>query len=214
MPLADEIKSRLSPGDKVSFAHGGKRMFGTVQKLNPKRALVLCPSRTTNTAAQGWSVSYGILTIESAQADYSGQEQEAAALARRLMDKHDLQQWRFELDEATSRAAICRYRSRTIGLSRLFVRQASAADLRDAILHEIAHALAGPGHHHDSTWKQIAQSIGCTGARCYEEPFTPKRWLRKCPNGCFPPSTSNKRLRLICKKCRAVIVYEHNSERM
>ncbi|MGI9337944.1 MAG: SprT-like domain-containing protein [Gammaproteobacteria bacterium] len=212
MPPRDEIKSRLSRGDKVSFVHGGGQIFGTVQKLNPTMVIVLCPSRdSASTATKEWNVPYRLLAIESVRADYSGQEQEAAALARRLMDEHDLQQWHFAWDEATSRAGVCRYDKHTIGLSRLFVRQASAAELRDTILHEIAHALAGPGHHHDHVWKEIAQSIGCSGDRCCEKPFAPKQWLRRCPNGCFPPRASNRRsFRLICRKCRARIIHERN----
>lgn len=212
MSRINEIKSRLSLGDKVSFEHGGEQIFGTVQKLNPTRAILLCSSGDLATdTTQVWHVSYRALTIESARADYGEQERAAATLARQLMDEHNLQQWHFELDEATSRAGVCRYNSQTIGLSRLFVRKASEAKLRDTILHEIAHALAGPGHHHDRVWKEIAIRIGCSSDRCCGESFVPKRWLQKCPNGCFPPRTSNRRARLICKKCRARIVYEHNN---
>lgn len=210
------IKSRLSPGDKVSFVHKGERISGVVQKLNPKRAIVLPPeTEHENESGKIWDVPYRLLTLESPEMNYGAQEQAAAELARRLMNEHNLGEWRFQMDEATSRAAVCRYTSKIIGLSRLFIRHASEADLRDAILHEIAHALAGPRHNHDAVWRRVAQSIGCTGNRCYHKSFAPAPWLLKCPNGCFPPrKVKRRRHGAICRNCRSRVFYEPNRELM
>ncbi len=53
------------------------------------------------------------------------------------------------------------------------------------ILHEIAHALVGPGHGHDSVWRTQALKIGCTGSRCVPEdaPKLEGNWIGVCPQG-------------------------------
>ena len=38
--------------------------------------------------------------------------------------------------------------------------------MKNTLLHEIAHALAGHEHNHDEVWKATARSIGCDGCRC------------------------------------------------
>jgi hypothetical protein len=39
-------------------------------------------------------------------------------------------------------------------------------EVKDTILHEIAHGLT-PGHNHDSVWRRKALEIGCNGERCF-----------------------------------------------
>jgi predicted SprT family Zn-dependent metalloprotease len=41
----------------------------------------------------------------------------------------------------------------------------------DVILHEVAHALAGPFVGHGPTWKTIAKEIGCSANRCVDIDF-------------------------------------------
>jgi predicted SprT family Zn-dependent metalloprotease len=43
----------------------------------------------------------------------------------------------------------------------------SREDVLDTILHEIAHALVGPGHDHDVFWQIRARSVGAKPIRCY-----------------------------------------------
>ena len=38
---------------------------------------------------------------------------------------------------------------------------------KDVVLHEIAHALTGPGHGHDWAWKQKCVLVGARPERCY-----------------------------------------------
>lgn len=111
--------------------------------------------------------------------------QDAYDLACRLRDEHGLGGWRIEFDNAKRRAGVCRHGSRTISLSAALTRLHDEAEVRETILHELAHALAGPRHQHDETWRAIAVSIGSTGERCVPEdaPRVVGSWLGVCEGG-------------------------------
>jgi len=94
-------------------------------------------------------------------------EQETIKLAAELMEKHLAGKfWRFELDNAKKRAGLCSYIERCIYISRVYLVVASDADVRDTILHEVAHAIAGPEAGHGRMWKLTASSIGARPERC------------------------------------------------
>ena len=110
---------------------------------------------------------------------------DARRLAGALMAEHGLASWRLEFDRAKRRAGICRYDRATIGLSAPLTRLHSESEVRDTVLHEIAHALAGPGAGHGPRWQAIARRIGCSGERCVsaESPRVPGAWVGTCPVG-------------------------------
>jgi predicted SprT family Zn-dependent metalloprotease len=70
-------------------------------------------------------------------------------------------------------------------LSAHFAERNGDDEVRDTILHEIAHALVGPGHGHDGVWKAKCREIGARPEACYgagvEMPRG--RWRACCP-GC------------------------------
>lgn len=109
----------------------------------------------------------------------------ALALGRALLREHGLDEWRLVLDGAKTRAGVCRYRSREIGLSRPLTRLHDESMVRDTILHEIAHALVGPQHGHDVVWREMAVRIGCSGERLLEAdaPRVRGDWVGTCPAG-------------------------------
>ena len=79
---------------------------------------------------------------------------DVTSTANRLLVEHGLAQqgWRFKFDRARLRAGQCRYRSKTITLSKHYVAlnvTTRPEEVLDTILHEIAHALAGGRHGHD-----------------------------------------------------------------
>jgi len=94
---------------------------------------------------------------------------EAKTLAISLIKEHGLTYdgWRFEFDTARNRAGVCKFRSKTIGLSKYLLPHMKDDKVEDTLLHEIAHALVGPQHGHDRVWQRQALAIGCNGARCY-----------------------------------------------
>lgn len=109
----------------------------------------------------------------------------ALDLARALLDEHGLPDWSTTLDRAKTRAGACRFGRRQITLSAPLTRLHSETEVRDTILHEIAHALAGPSHGHDEVWRAIAVRIGCSGKRCVppDAPRVEGSWRGTCPAG-------------------------------
>lgn len=98
---------------------------------------------------------------------------DVTSTANLLLTKHGLTQqgWRFKFDHAKRRAGCCRYRRKMITLSRHYVAMNLATrpdDVLDTILHEIAHALAGPRAGHGPEWKAICVQIGARPERCYD----------------------------------------------
>jgi predicted SprT family Zn-dependent metalloprotease len=99
---------------------------------------------------------------------------EAYTLAIELMTKHGLlaKGWQFSLDGALTRFGNCSFRDKSITLSRALAELNPADRVRDTILHEIAHALAGFEAKHGRLWKVVAHSIGARPERCYSSDDT------------------------------------------
>lgn len=136
---------------------------------------------------------------------------DALDLPRALLDRHGLIRWTVEWDSAKSRAGICRFREQTIGLSAPLTRLHGEAEVRDTILHEIAHALAGPEAKHGPRWRQVARSIGCSAQRCVPE--TSERiagtWLGVCPAGhCITRHRAPTRV-VTCPECSPAFDLRH-----
>lgn len=110
---------------------------------------------------------------------------DAFALAEHLLERHGLDGWSVAYDGAKSRAGVCRFGPRVLGLSAPLTALHDEAEVRDTILHEIAHALVGPRHGHDPTWRRTAMSIGSSGRRCVpvDAPAVSHAWLGVCPVG-------------------------------
>lgn len=110
---------------------------------------------------------------------------EVVALGRELLDRHGLTSWAFTLDGAKRRAGVCRFDRRTISVSRHLMSLYDVEQVRDTVLHEIAHALVGPKHGHDAVWRAKALAIGCSGSRLVdaEAPRAPAPWRGVCPRG-------------------------------
>ena len=65
---------------------------------------------------------------------------DAEALAHQLISDHGLSDWHFEFDRAVRRFGFCMHRARTITLSKRFTLLNPEPEVRNTILHEIAHA--------------------------------------------------------------------------
>lgn len=130
--------------------------------------------------------------------------------AHGLMAKYGLTAlgWKFKLDNAKKRAGLCRHGYKTVSLSKHYVAMNANSrpdDVIDTILHEIAHALVGPGHGHDEVWRDMCITVGAKPIRCYDSNtiVMPSGNLQATCGGC---STTFKRhkvkqARLYCAHC-------------
>jgi predicted SprT family Zn-dependent metalloprotease len=93
---------------------------------------------------------------------------DAINLANELLAEYELQAegWRVTIDKQKIRAGVCRYGPKTIGLSAYLIRLNEESEVRNTILHEIAHALT-PGAGHGPIWQAKALEIGARPDRCY-----------------------------------------------
>jgi Superfamily II DNA/RNA helicases, SNF2 family len=76
------------------------------------------------------------------------------------------QEWSLEYNKSPNKLGACWHQQKKIVLSVYLLNSREKSEVGDTLLHEIAHALVGPGHNHDDTWKETAKSIGCTGMIC------------------------------------------------
>lgn len=93
-------------------------------------------------------------------------------------------EWTLAFDRAKMRAGLTNFQTKTITLSEYMIRAASEQDVRNILLHEIAHALVGPYHGHDDVWRAKALEIGCDGCTYHGlGSFAEPLWTLDCPCG-------------------------------
>ena len=117
--------------------------------------------------------------------------EKARNIALKLMRQHGVSDYTFKWDRAVRRFGCHDGRMQTISLSRPMTQHESNENrVTNTILHEIAHALdyKKRGYsNHDSQWKRMATSIGCSGERCGSSDSVDKsrimKWIATCP-GC------------------------------
>jgi predicted SprT family Zn-dependent metalloprotease len=130
----------------------------------------------------------------------------ARKLALRLMREHAVPgDWVFQFDRSKVRFGKCNYGEKEISLSEYLVELNDEAEVRDTILHEIAHALLPRGAGHGPKWRAMAESIGCQPRRCYgEEVARPlPKYKGTCP-GCRRVIRRHRRTMIACGKCSPV----------
>lgn len=90
--------------------------------------------------------------------------------------------WTFSWDRSKTIFGRCFHHRRMITLSWHLTKLNTEEQVKDTVLHEIAHAICGQGHGHDMTWKLVAQQLGATPKRCSKE--LPKdvdyKYIAKC----------------------------------
>jgi predicted SprT family Zn-dependent metalloprotease len=137
--------------------------------------------------------------------------QQAQVLAIALLEQHGLlPEWSFHFDHSKVRFGTCNYTKRQISLSRHLVALNSEEQVRETILHEIAHALAPRGAGHGRAWRTIAISIGCKGQRCYgpEVARPVPKYRGTCPT-CGSEVRRHRRAVLACGRCSPVFDGRH-----
>lgn len=203
----DAARMEFAENDFVSFLDAGQiRHIGSIVKLNPKYARVKCGDKT-------WQVSYVSLKHEG---DTTSALTKRARLktiemeAETLLEKHGLQSWRFGFDQAMRRGGRCTFDRQEISVSEQFAFAASDEEVTDTILHEIAHALVGPKHGHDATWKAMAKRIGCSGHVTHNIEFSVARWVLTCTTCGWREPRLRRRRGLVCKGCGRAVEFQPN----
>jgi predicted SprT family Zn-dependent metalloprotease len=133
-------------------------------------------------------------------------------LARHALIEHGLagKGWVFAWDRAVRRAGQCHFGKRQISLSRpVFSIEANREDALDAILHEVAHALAGPSAGHGWVWKQYARQIGARPERCASTlQAPPTAIVGRCTCGADHRKARMPKASYACRLCRSPIQWE------
>ena len=123
----------------------------------------------TDAALNKWNVSMDLKELE--------------AIAEREFLKHGLKTWSFGLAKTKRRQGVCKFRDRRIEIAEYYARHNPPEKVLDTLLHEIAHALAGPKARHGPVWKAIAKKLGATPRACdtcVETVVMPGDWQATC----------------------------------
>jgi predicted SprT family Zn-dependent metalloprotease len=143
-----------------------------------------------------------------------------------LLKKHrlDLIGWKFgKFDSAVRRMGVCRGRKKVIDLSKKMTLLRPDDEVRNTIIHEVAHAIdnATRGHSgHDEVWRNIFISIGGNGlthsSTSEEVCMKTYKYLAICPihgqiSGFIrKPSHTDG---WICRKCKSKLTVVLNEKR-
>lgn len=199
----DKLRDHFRENDQVVF---GKRkpIFGPIIRINRSTATVQCDSSGVE-----YLVPFPLLEhLDPEKNKDSAQKTESVAkLAYSLLQEFQLNDWTFRFDHSTRRAGCCNYRDKKISVSLALARNAADEEIRDTLLHEIAHALVGKGHNHDAVWRIKAKEIGCSGERTHQMVFSPPRYHVRCESGCWTRTAERRNRRLICRKCGGKLIY-------
>ena len=196
-----KLRACHAVGDPARFTFRGQLLEGFIQRTHPRRAEVRTSDGT-------YFIPYERLYRDpaiSAQRERKLQEIDQTAL--QLLKTHGLPAWTFGFDHSTRRAGCCNYRARAISISIHLAMQASGDEIRDTLLHEIAHALVGSRHGHDRIWRAKALEIGGSGTRTHRMEFAVPRWQVRCINSCWSHTAQRRNTRLVCRSCGGKLVY-------
>ena len=205
MPLTAEFPGQYYPPTTiVTFPTNKGRMEGQVRKLNKGSARV-----TVSGDQSIWRVPYSILKIEKQTIQPEITLEEIEDFAYQKLMEYELLDWHFGFDLAQNRGGVCRYGRKEITLSVTYCLNASRDEVIDTVLHEIAHAMVGPGHQHDNVWRKAALKIGCNGEVCHSVDHGLDKWEGSCPCGQqWRRKKLQKRVRNgTCPKCKEKITW-------
>jgi predicted SprT family Zn-dependent metalloprotease len=81
-----------------------------------------------------------------------------------------LNDWKFQFNNRKRALGLCNYNRKTIYVSRYFINIVSKDKLKDTVLHELSHALAGAQANHGPNWKAWCLKVGAKPNRIYDMP--------------------------------------------
>ncbi len=136
----------------------------------------------------------------------------AKILARELLDQHGLSHWELKIGKTKRAAGRCWSGKQIIELSVHHVTLNSEAEVRDTILHEIAHALAGHSAGHGPAWERMCVIVGARPERCYSSSrvVVPERKYAAVCGKCekrYTMDRKSKKLNYFCRPCAAPLKF-------
>ena len=93
--------------------------------------------------------------------------------------------WSFGFDNAKTRAGLCNFTDSHISVSKYLAAKYDDDEIHQVLLHEVAHAIAGPRAAHGALWKRTADELGYDGKRTHDGSAAHELapWLGVCPGG-------------------------------
>ena len=137
--------------------------------------------------------------------------QETLKMLNDKMAEHGLinQGWVGSLNNRKRALGVCSFGRKEIKISKAFSNIISSDEILDTILHEIAHALVGPGMGHGRSWRIMCRKIGATPTRLANASVKPEyRYKCYCPNcGELKQYGFHRRptRKFICSDCGAIL---------
>lgn len=103
-------------------------------------------------------------------------------IAETLLEAHGLAQqgWRFVFDNAKTRGGQCRHHDQVISMSRNLVTLWTEDQVREVMIHEIAHALVGPGQGHGRVWAAKMRELGAVPSSTHNFETVRGRYAAYC----------------------------------
>lgn len=109
-------------------------------------------------------------------------EDDVRNLAREELDGYCLPHWNFRFNKSKVNSGLCDYSTKTIYLSKCYLPHMSPEEIRQTLLHEIAHALT-PWAKHGRKWKLACEYLGIPPNVTGSIPRLPGKYSAKCSCG-------------------------------
>jgi predicted SprT family Zn-dependent metalloprotease len=95
----------------------------------------------------------------------------------------DPNEWSFDFDSAKRRAGLTNFTHKRITVSRYLAACYGDDEIHQILLHEVAHAIAGPRAGHGQRWRQISRNLGYVGERTHDGVIAHEHapWIGTCP---------------------------------
>ena len=121
-------------------------------------------------------------------------------------EKYDLCNWTLKIINSKRKYGHCRWGKNEIAISKKFVAINNWNQMKQCILHEIAHALVGSKAKHGKEFKDVCEKIGCMEDGCYTKARNlnvPKSKYTIICKTCGRTQVKNRKRRspVACSKC-------------
>ena len=99
--------------------------------------------------------------------------QEIQSYAEAKLLEHDLTDWQFKFGKSKRAVGMCKFKPKVIEISKHWIVLLEDDEIKDVILHEIAHALTPHDKGHCNAWKAACRRIGARAERVHRNSVRP-----------------------------------------